>query len=526
MTTPLPAWMTQGDKGILEKHLQHAIEAGHLWPAFQPVIYLQGKGLSSFEVLARWTDPQAGSLSPADFIPLLEEHRLVDLLFDAQVTQACLAAADWPGHFSLAFNISPTQLADRLLPQRLAALVEHTGFPLHRVQIEVTEGALQQSVEQVSAVLHAFEAQGVKIAIDDFGTGYSSLARLGDFPFHKLKIDARFVKDIDTTPSKRRIVAAIISLAQSLDMAACAEGVETEKTHSILKDLGCDLGQGWLYGKPMPAKDARPVAVELGDVVRQSNIMDTSLFQQHHQLETLYRTAPVGMAFLDTSFRHVRANDRFAAAYQITSKELEGKTIYQFMQRAMIEKAESALKRSIATDEPIVEDYEFGASTARVFCMRVKDMAGDIIGFSLVLIDTTERTKTEALIMRHIEHLRLASELHLSLFWAAEPNGRVNYISPTYTDKPHESMEDRIERWRSQIHPEDREAIKRNWNVSIANGQDFQMDFRLTNRRGNRWVRGRARPMRAKDGDVIRWYGIIADIDEVIEMETGKSNTQ
>lgn len=365
-----------------------AIQNDHIWPAFQPIVDIRSGVLTGFEVLARWTDPQYGEISPVDFIPVLEQRNLIELLFNHLVQTACPAAANWPGHFFLAFNISPKQLIGKALPLELSETVRAAGFPLHRFQIEITESSLISDVEEAYARLHEFDDMGVKVALDDFGTGYSSLARLEAFPFRKLKIDACFVRALDRDSSKRRIAAAIIGLGQSLGITVVAEGVETKQEEAVLRDLGCDLGQGWLHGKPMTKHDARRTLERFDPVEHTAPPLDVSPFQQLHQLATLYKQAPVGLCFVDLNHRHVRANDRFASIHNMTGAELEGKTVSDVMSGPTLATVKRILDLSLHSDEPITENYIHGDRHIRVINTRVVDLTGEVIGFSAVSIDT------------------------------------------------------------------------------------------------------------------------------------------
>ncbi len=368
--------------------LTSAIENEHIWPAFQPIVDIRSGRLRGFEVLARWTDPQVGEISPSDFIPVLEQHNLIDPLLNHLVQTACPVAATWPGQFFLAFNISPKQLMGKALPLELSETVRATGFPLQRFQIEITESSLISDVEGAYAHLREFDDMGVKVALDDFGTGHSSLARLEAFPFRKLKIDACFVRALDRDSSKRRIAAAIIGLGQSLGITVVAEGVETPEEEAVLRDLGCDLGQGWLYGKPKTKDEARRT-LEMFDSDDDAGLpLDVSPFQQLHQLATLYKQAPVGLCFLDLNHRHVRVNDRFASIHNLTGAELEGRTVSDVMSGPTLATVKRILGRSMLSDEPITENYVHGERHLRVICTRVVDLAGEVIGFSGVSIDT------------------------------------------------------------------------------------------------------------------------------------------
>ncbi|WP_423415594.1 EAL domain-containing protein [Hyphomicrobium sp. B1] len=368
--------------------LTTAIENEHIWPAFQPIVDIRSGHLRGFEVLARWTDPLAGEISPVDFIPVLEQRDLIDRLFNHLVRTACPVAATWPGQFFLAFNISPKQLIGEALPLELSETVRATGFPLERFQIEITESSLISDVEGAYARLRELDDMGIKVALDDFGTGYSSLARLEAFPFRKLKIDACFVRALDRDSSKRRIAAAIIGLGQSLGITVVAEGVETRQEEAVLRDLGCDLGQGWLYGKPQTKDEARRTLEMVGTVEHTAPPLDVSPFQQLHQLATLYKQAPVGLCFLDLNHRHVRVNDRFASIHNMTGSELEGKTISDVMSGPTLATVKRILNQSLLSDEPITENYVHGDRHLRVICTRVVDLTGEVIGFSGVSLDT------------------------------------------------------------------------------------------------------------------------------------------
>lgn len=322
------------------------------------------------------------------------------------MSRACREAGSWTGDFSLAFNIAPSQLVNVDFPERFCALISTTGFPLSRIEVEITEASLISDVERSYKTLEVLNGLGVKIAIDDFGTGYSSLARLEAFPFHKLKIDARFVHGLDGDSGKRRIAASTIGLGQSLGMIVVAEGVETPAEHTILRDLGCDLGQGWHFSKPLQASHADPFLKRQGSSRASSKPLDASPFQQLHQLASLYDNAPVGLCFVDLHFRHVRANDRFANIHGMTGTELRGSTIYETMEGEALEAVVDLLTRTATTDEPQILDYVFCGRDCRFIVSRVLDLGGDVIGFSVVAIDVTDENRLKATLVESEQRLR------------------------------------------------------------------------------------------------------------------------
>ncbi|ONG58664.1 hypothetical protein BKE38_02465 [Pseudoroseomonas deserti] len=234
--------------------LPEAIEQGAIEPYFQPLVALPARRLIGFEVLARWPHPQRGMVSPAAFIPLAEEAGLIGPLTEALLRRACLAARDWPMPLTIAVNLSALQLSDEGLTPRLEDILAETGFDPARLELELTESALIGDLDRARAALLRLKQRGMRLALDDFGTGYSSLSHLRALPFDKIKIDASFVGRMSEQPECRSIVGAVIAMAASLGMATVAEGVEREAEAALLDDLGCAIGQGWLFGRPMPAE--------------------------------------------------------------------------------------------------------------------------------------------------------------------------------------------------------------------------------------------------------------------------------
>ena len=153
----------------------------------------------------------------------------------------------------LACNLSPLQLRDPALPAMVAGVLAETGFPAARLELEVTESALVGDLALARGLLEQIKALGVKLALDDFGTGYSSLRHLQLLPFDKLKVDQSFVGAMTADKESAKIVSAVVGLGHSLGLSVVAEGVETEEVAALLRELGCDVGQGWLFGRPVPA---------------------------------------------------------------------------------------------------------------------------------------------------------------------------------------------------------------------------------------------------------------------------------
>ena len=241
-------------RALLEGELRHAVAHDLLRPHFQPLVDLATERLIGFEMLARWPHPTRGMIAPGEFISIAEDIGLVGPMTECLLRRACCAAAAWPSDIFVACNLSPLQLRDRSLPATVQSILTETGLPAHRLELEITESALVGDIDLAQDLLGKLKALGVRLALDDFGTGYSSLRHLQLLPIDKLKIDASFVQAMDSDTESRKIVAAVIGLSHSLGLVTVAEGVEEEGTARLLRDLGCDIGQGWLYGRPESAE--------------------------------------------------------------------------------------------------------------------------------------------------------------------------------------------------------------------------------------------------------------------------------
>ena len=221
-----------------------------IWPASQPLVDMQSGMLIGFEVLARWTDCETGAISPSEFISVAETDDLINALTEKIVSEACRQAREWPGAFVLAIKLSAAQFREPHLFEFIRSTVQAAEFPLDRIRVKIAESVLLDDDETVRSKIALLKSAGISLALDDFGTGCSSLIQLHRFPLDKLKIEMSFVRSMHDSNDSRKIVASVIGLGQSLGMAVIAEGVETEEQATILRRLGCDVGQGLLFGKP------------------------------------------------------------------------------------------------------------------------------------------------------------------------------------------------------------------------------------------------------------------------------------
>ena len=239
----------------LETDLRNALAAETMEVYFQPLVNTRTRKVSGYEILLRWNRPGHGLVSPAVFISCAEETGIIVPLGEWVIRKAIEEAAQWRDDVTVAINLSPAQMKNPSIITAVVGALAASQLDPSRLEIEITESVLMDETEQTVRTLHALRELGVKISLDDFGTGYSSLSYLRAFPFDKIKIDQRFVRDIDTSIENQAIVRAIISLARDLKMRITAEGVENEQQAAILAGLGCTEVQGFLYSRPLPASE-------------------------------------------------------------------------------------------------------------------------------------------------------------------------------------------------------------------------------------------------------------------------------
>lgn len=244
----------------LENALRRAAERGELRLHYQPMATIGGGDIIAFEALARWEHAERGMLCPDTFIPLAEDTGMIVPVGAWVLREACHEAARWraDGHedVTISVNLSPRQLAQPDIVSTVYDALEESGLPGESLWLELTETAVMGAGPEISARLTELKALGVRLAIDDFGAGYTSLSHLRRFPIDVLKLDKAFVQGLGREKRDASIAEAVISLARALGMTTVAEGIETAEQLAVLEELGCDLGQGWLFARAQPAGDA------------------------------------------------------------------------------------------------------------------------------------------------------------------------------------------------------------------------------------------------------------------------------
>jgi predicted signal transduction protein with EAL and GGDEF domain len=254
-------------KKELELALRNALARREFELHYQPFADARLERVRGFEALVRWCHPEKGLISPSEFMPLAEETGLIIPLGEWILRKACEDAADWPVYISVAVNISPAQCQDALTDTVLDALAASRLAP-ERLELEITESALLQENSTTLRTLHKLRSLGVRIAMDDFGTGYSSLSYLRSFPFDKIKIDQSFVRDVLVSPDCLAIVRAVAGLGTSFGVPTTAEGVETKEQLEQIRNAGCTYGQGYYFGRSIPAEQVRKLIQNQREVVR------------------------------------------------------------------------------------------------------------------------------------------------------------------------------------------------------------------------------------------------------------------
>jgi diguanylate cyclase (GGDEF)-like protein/PAS domain S-box-containing protein len=235
-----------------EKEMRDAIAQEEFELHYQPVVDLKTRKLYGVEALVRWRHPIKGLIAPDQFIPLAESTGLIVPLGEWILQRACADAASWSAHITVAINISAVQFEKgNLFEVILCALVE-TGLAPERLELEITETSLLENRDAHLATIRQLKNLGISIALDDFGTGYSSMTYLTNFPFDKIKIDRSFTQGVLNRRDCAAVVSSVLALAQGIGTITTAEGIETEEQFEYMRDVGVDLAQGYLFGRPVP----------------------------------------------------------------------------------------------------------------------------------------------------------------------------------------------------------------------------------------------------------------------------------
>jgi EAL domain-containing protein (putative c-di-GMP-specific phosphodiesterase class I) len=275
------------------------------------VVNAKSNIVTGFEALIRWNHPERGNISPALFIPIAEEANLIGELGLWVLNKACEEAASWPGKMKVAVNVSPIQFANDMLPKLVESALAQSGLPPERLELEITEGVFLQESTGTDSMFQALKKIGVRLALDDFGTGYSSLGYLKTAPFDKIKIDQSFVRGA-TEPGSRNgaIIAAIVALADALDMETTAEGIESLDQLDLVRKLNVSHIQGFVYSMAVSNDallekfaDGEWVIQPAGPAVQRSDRLSMyrkiGAIHDNHRYEVVLRNLSVSGALIE-----------------------------------------------------------------------------------------------------------------------------------------------------------------------------------------------------------------------------------
>ena len=239
----------------LEEDLRACLASGQgLSVHYQPLVDSDRRKVTGLEALLRWDHPERGWISPQLFVPVAEETGLISALGDWVIAEACKVACEWP-KLSVSINLSPVQFCDEGFAERVCAIVRDCGARPRQIEFEVTEGVVLDQNETVRGALRRLRAAGFRIALDDFGTGYSSLSYLREFEVDRIKIDKSFVHSLGQTMDANAIITAVVTLGHAMGLQVTAEGVETADQEDFLRAAGCNVLQGFLFSKAVPANE-------------------------------------------------------------------------------------------------------------------------------------------------------------------------------------------------------------------------------------------------------------------------------
>lgn len=254
-----------------ELDLNNAVRRGEFRLVYQPIVELSSGRVLGCEALIRWKHPVAGEVPPARFIPLAEETGLIVEIGRWAIAEACRTAARWyrdlPHPVCVSVNLAQRQIATPGLVDDVRRILQETGLPPQLLKLEITESAMVRDAELAIPVMESLRAIGVDLLLDDFGTGFSSLSCLHSFPLRAIKLDRSFAQDADHKPVKQAIVEAVVTLARRMDLRVVAEGIETVEQRQLLRSLGCNFGQGYLFSRPLPADQFESFVTGVGERV-------------------------------------------------------------------------------------------------------------------------------------------------------------------------------------------------------------------------------------------------------------------
>jgi PAS domain S-box-containing protein len=515
-----------------QQDIHQALQEGEFVPYFQPIVDLRAGSIHGFEILARWQHPTRGFIPPSLFIPAIEHYGLINGLSASLLNQAFAAVRMLPPDFGLSINLSPSQLLDRAMPDLIHHLADEAEFDLKRLTVELTETALVDDLDLAGAVAADFKRLGIRLALDDFGTGYSSLLHLQSLPFNELKLDISFVRSMVHSRQSRKIAAAAVNLGLSLGLLTVAEGIEEQSQANLLAWQGCNLGQGHLYGHPIPAAQllvtlskVRPsagVGAEVPASIADPFLtLDAQPTERLSQLRAIYDSAPVGLAFINASLRYVNLNQRLALMNGQSVHAHLGRKVSEMVAPELFAQFEPYLRRALNGESfPGIEVRKAPANqpatTMMLSYQPVQDETGEVLGVCLSITDISALKQKEDALRESEDHYRHSLELNPQIPWVMDPEGNIISASSrweTVTGLTQERTKNYG--WLDAVHPDDRAHVLATLKSSLPTGAQIDLQYRISrDERTWIWMRSRGAPRRDASGKIIRWYGSVESIDD------------
>lgn len=517
--------------------MYRAFDEDEFFPYFQPLVELRSGQLAGFEVLARWRHGKLGIIPPDEFIPAVEKHGLIDRLTGAILEKAFRVKPLLASSMKLSINLSPIQLVDRALPEKIRASVAPSGFALERLTIEITESALMGDLPSARAVAQDLKSMGCRLSLDDFGTGYSSLKHLQALPLDELKVDKSFVSTMTTARESRKIVAAVVGLGQSLGLETVAEGVETPEHANMLLWLGCDLVQGWLYGRPVPTEEIpRLVSPEwkcysasISAAAEAEPMMTIDALPAHQlaQLRAIYDGAPVGLCLLDHKMRYVSLNRRLAELNGAPISAHLGKTPGEIIPLTF-EVVEPYIRSALRGEPVLGVEVEKPAAesggSARSLLLNyqpVKDEAGEVVGASVAIVDITQRKRVEQALKESEDHYRSMVRHNPHIPWVLNDKGELIEASPRWEAMTGQTYEETLgDGWQKMLHPDDVRPTLAAIDRCLRTKEPIDVKYRIRTLDGEwRLMRSRGSASVSTHGKVSRIYGTVEDVHDPHQTE-------
>jgi PAS domain S-box-containing protein len=509
-----------------EIEVRRALAEDEFFPVFQPFVELRSGRLVGFEVLARWKHPILGTVSPNDFVPIVEHCGLIDEMILVLFRKALTCEDLKQSLLGLSINVSQLQLLHFDSLEKVSAASERSGFQLKRLTIEITETVIVDDLERATAVAQQLKTLGCRLALDDFGTGYSSLKHLQALPFDELKVDQSFVRSMTQRRESRKIVGAAVGLGQALGLTTIAEGVETEEQANMLFWMGCDVGQGWFFGRPVGIEDL-PHLIQRGqhDSFRLASprMHNVQLFngealptQRLAQLQALFDSAPVGLCLLDRGLHYTNVNAMLA--------EMNGAPIEAHLGRSVGELtpdffplAEPFLRAALGGEpvsgvEPLKRPSGGGPiRSVLASCQPVRDEAGEVLGISAAVLDVSKCRQVEEALRETEEHFRAVMQLHPHVPWVMNTAGEIIEGSQKWEDITGQKKDDALgDGWLRMLHPDDVQPALDGIRESLRTAAPLRIQFRVKTLGGD-WCRmvSRGSARIGPSGNVVCLYGVM-----------------